>query len=53
MTETVIAPAQADDAEAIAAYRKYGFEVREAVCVGIGGGFVMDDLIMVKSLGEF
>lgn len=35
---------------AIAAYRKHGFVVREAVCVDIGGGFVMDDFIMSKSL---
>ncbi len=35
---------------AIAAYRKYGFRVREAVCVDIGGGFVMDDFIMAKPL---
>ena len=35
---------------AIAAYRKHGFSVREAVCVDIGNDFVMDDFIMVKSL---
>ena len=35
---------------AIAAYRKQGFAVRESVCVDIGGGFVMDDFIMVRSL---
>ena len=35
---------------AIAAYRKYGFSVRDAVCVNIGNDFVMDDFIMVKSL---
>lgn len=32
------------------AYRKYGFAVRESVVVDIGGGFVMDDFIMAKSL---
>jgi ribosomal protein S18 acetylase RimI-like enzyme len=36
--------------QAIAAYRKYGFVIAEAVCVDIGGGFVMDDFIMRKSL---
>ena len=35
---------------AIAAYRKHGFVIREAVCVDIGRGFVMDDFIMAKSL---
>jgi ribosomal protein S18 acetylase RimI-like enzyme len=38
------------NAQAIAAYRKNGFEVREAVRVEIGNGFVMDDFIMAKSL---
>lgn len=36
--------------KAIAAYRAYGFAVREAVTVDIGGGFVMDDFIMARSL---
>jgi ribosomal protein S18 acetylase RimI-like enzyme len=35
---------------AIAAYRKHGFAVREAVCVDIGNGFVMDDFIMARPL---
>ncbi len=35
---------------AIATYRRNGFAVREAVRVDIGGGFVMDDFIMAKSL---
>jgi diamine N-acetyltransferase len=33
---------------AIAAYLKHGFHVAEAVVKDIGGGFVMDDYIMVK-----
>ena len=33
---------------AIAAYRRYGFAVRETVVQDIGGGFVMDDYIMTK-----
>jgi ribosomal protein S18 acetylase RimI-like enzyme len=37
---------------AIAAYIKYGFTIRESVCVDIGGGFVMDDYLMAKSLGN-
>lgn len=36
--------------KAIAAYRKHGFTVREAVVKDIGGGFVMDDYWMVKKL---
>jgi ribosomal protein S18 acetylase RimI-like enzyme len=35
---------------AIAAYRKHGFTVRESIIVDIGGGFVMDDYLMVKSV---
>jgi len=34
--------------KAIAAYQKHGFKIREAVVADIGGGFVMDDYIMVK-----
>lgn len=36
--------------QAISAYQKHGFSVRESVCVDIGQGFVMDDFIMGKSL---
>lgn len=36
--------------QAIEAYRRYGFAVRDAVTVDIGGGFVMDDFIMARSL---
>ena len=39
-----------NNTSAIAAYSKYGFNVREAVVKDIGGGFVMDDYIMVKAL---
>ena len=39
-----------NNAPAIAAYRKNGFNTREAVVKDIGGGFVMDDYIMVKAL---
>jgi diamine N-acetyltransferase len=35
---------------AIASYRKHGFEIAEAVVQEIGGGFVMDDFIMQKSV---
>ena len=33
---------------AIAAYLKYGFSIADSVVKDIGGGFVMDDYIMVK-----
>ncbi|MDR2188834.1 MAG: GNAT family N-acetyltransferase [Azonexus sp.] len=36
--------------QAIAAYRKHGFRVREAKVSDIGGGFIMDDFIMEKQL---
>jgi diamine N-acetyltransferase len=35
---------------AVAAYKKNGFTIRETGVIDIGGGFVMDDYIMVKSL---
>ena len=39
-----------NNAQAIGAYLKHGFAVRESVAKDIGGGFVMDDYIMVKEL---
>ncbi|NBR27420.1 MAG: GNAT family N-acetyltransferase [Betaproteobacteria bacterium] len=38
------------NAKAIAAYTKYGFRIREAMVQDIGGGFVMDDYLMVKDV---
>jgi ribosomal protein S18 acetylase RimI-like enzyme len=38
------------NARAIAAYRKYGFEVRESIVKDIGNGFVMDDFVMLKCI---
>ena len=35
---------------AIAAYLKRGFTIRDSVVADIGGGFVMDDFVMAKSL---
>jgi ribosomal protein S18 acetylase RimI-like enzyme len=37
---------------AIAAYRSHGFEITEAVVKDIGAGFVMDDYVMSKSVGD-
>jgi ribosomal protein S18 acetylase RimI-like enzyme len=36
--------------QAIRAYEKNGFAVRESVVVDIGNGFVMDDYIMAKAI---
>ncbi|HEX6829875.1 MAG TPA: GNAT family N-acetyltransferase [Burkholderiales bacterium] len=38
------------NAAAIAAYRKHGFAVVDAVVKDIGGGFVMDDYVMALEL---
>ena len=38
------------NSQAIAAYQKNGFTIREAVTNDIGNGFVMDDYIMAKQL---
>jgi ribosomal protein S18 acetylase RimI-like enzyme len=47
---TLILAVNKQNARAIAAYEKRGFAVREAVRVDIGGGFVMDDFIMARSI---
>lgn len=47
---TLILAVNKRNERAIAAYRKHGFAVREAVQVDIGRGFVMDDFIMAKAL---
>ena len=36
--------------KAIAAYQRNGFVIAESVVTDIGGGFVMDDYVMVKEL---
>ena len=38
------------NSKAMAAYRRNGFTITDAVVVDIGGGFVMDDYIMSKNL---
>ena len=38
------------NANAIAAYHKHGFVIGQSVVKDIGGGFVMDDYIMVRNL---
>ena len=47
---TLILAVNKRNERAIAAYRKYGFVVRDAVRVDIGKDFVMDDFIMALSL---
>ena len=44
----VILAVNKGNASAIAAYVKHGFRVRDSVVTDIGGGFVMDDYIMVR-----
>jgi ribosomal protein S18 acetylase RimI-like enzyme len=39
-----------NNVQAIRAYQKNGFAIRESVIVDIGAGFVMDDYIMAKAL---
>ena len=38
------------NARAIAAYKRNGFVIAESITTDIGGGFVMDDYVMAKSL---
>ncbi|MCP5267995.1 MAG: GNAT family N-acetyltransferase [Zoogloeaceae bacterium] len=47
---TLILAVNKQNVRAIAAYEKTGFTVRESVRVDIGGGFVMDDFIMSRSI---
>jgi len=47
---TIILNVNKNNAQAIGAYTRNGFVIREAVVVDIGGGFAMDDYIMAKRL---
>ena len=40
------------NARAIAAYKRNGFAIMDSVVTDIGGGFVMDDYIMGKNVGD-
>ncbi len=40
------------NAQAIAAYRRNSFVIAESVITDIGGGFVMDDYVMAKSVSD-
>lgn len=48
--EELVLAVNRNNTNAIAAYRKHGFTVREAVVKDIGGGFVMDDYVMAKKV---
>ncbi len=48
--DTLILAVNKQNERAIAAYKKYGFDVRDAAIVDIGDGFFMDDFIMAKAL---
>ena len=47
---TLILNVNKSNVQAIRAYERSGFHVREAVVVDIGGGFAMDDYVMAKAL---
>jgi ribosomal protein S18 acetylase RimI-like enzyme len=48
--DRVVLAVNKSNREAIAAYWKHGFQVTDAVVKDIGGGFVMDDYILVKAV---
>ncbi|MBW7901191.1 MAG: GNAT family N-acetyltransferase [Rhodocyclaceae bacterium] len=50
--DTLVLAVNKQNARAIAAYEKHGFAVRESVRVDIGGGFIMDDFIMARSIPQ-
>jgi len=48
--DTLMLAVNKHNATAIAAHGKYGFRIAESVVKDIGGGFVMDDFIMVRDV---
>jgi ribosomal protein S18 acetylase RimI-like enzyme len=48
--ENVILAVNKRNEKAIAAYRKYGFDIRDAIVKDIGSGFSMDDFVMARPL---
>jgi diamine N-acetyltransferase len=48
--KTVTLTVNRRNANAIAAYRKHGFAIRESIVTDIGGGFVMDDHLLMKQV---
>jgi ribosomal protein S18 acetylase RimI-like enzyme len=49
---TLILQVNKNNTKAIRAYERSGFAIREPVVVDIGGGYVMDDLLMAKRLSR-
>ena len=47
---TLMLAVNRNNRNAIAAYEKYGFCIAESAVKDIGGGFVMDDYVMTKSI---
>ena len=47
---TLVLAVNKHNRNAIAAYEKYGFSIAKSVVTDIGGGFVMDDYVMTKSI---
>ncbi len=47
---TLILNVNKNNTQAVRAYEKHGFAIREAVVVDIGRGYVMDDYIMAKPI---
>lgn len=51
---TVVLAVHKHNPQAIAAYTKHGFSIREPIYIDIGGGYVMDDYLMAKAVsGEW
>lgn len=48
--ENVLLAVNKDNRTAISAYQRNGFTILQAVIIDIGGGFVMDDYLMIKTL---
>jgi ribosomal protein S18 acetylase RimI-like enzyme len=48
--DTLVLAVNKQNRNAIAAYEKHGFEIVDSVVKDIGGGFVMDDYIMVRNV---
>lgn len=47
---TLILNVNRNNVQAVRAYEKHGFAIRDAVVLDIGHGFVMDDYVMAKSI---
>jgi ribosomal protein S18 acetylase RimI-like enzyme len=48
--ETLVLAVNKHNRNAIAVYEKYGFRIADSVMKDIGGGFVMDDFVMMKEV---